>query len=144
MLLSKKQIHDIAGDLDMGMRCFYHKKTYKIHTILDFDKFPDGDEELWEEDINYIDENFMDMIEFKAMTSRDSFEVMEDFVESIDDKNLQKRLINALSRRKPFQNFKIIIENNWDYRKQWFDFKNQRNFEWVENQVKNLNLNHKN
>jgi len=40
------------------------------------------------------------------MSSRDSFNLMADFAESIDNKKLQDRLINALNKSKPFKNFK--------------------------------------
>ncbi len=35
---------------------------------------------------------------------------------------LQNKLSNALERRKPFANFKNLIDNS-DYRHDWFDFK---------------------
>ena len=47
---------------------------------------------------------------------------MENFIDEVDDKNLKRKLINALERRHPFANFKNTIENS-DYRKEWFAFK---------------------
>jgi hypothetical protein len=46
---------------------------------------------------------------------------MENFVDEVNDINLQGKLINAL-RKKPFANFKYLVENS-DYRQQWFDFR---------------------
>ncbi|MGQ1948702.1 hypothetical protein ACT3CD_16545 [Geofilum sp. OHC36d9] len=48
---------------------------------------------------------------------------MADFAESVDDTRLQDKLINALNRPNPFQNFKWQIDNSGEYRQQWFDFK---------------------
>jgi len=50
---------------------------------------------------------------------------MEYFIDEIDDNNLQNRLINALNRRKPFANFKYIVETS-KYRQQWFDFRQKQ------------------
>ena len=43
---------------------------------------------------------------------------------------LKNKLFNALNNRKPFANFKDIIDNS-DHRQDWFDFK----FRWLENSV---------
>lgn len=44
-----------------------------------------------------------------------------------------------LNRSKPFSNFKWIIDNSGDYRQKWFDFKNQKYIEWVEEKISELN-----
>ena len=56
---------------------------------------------------------------------------MEAFAERLKgDEKLQNQLFRALNNRKPFANFKDIIDNS-DYRQNWFDFK----FRWLENSV---------
>jgi len=47
---------------------------------------------------------------------------MELFTNQIDNVELQSELEIILQKRKPFQNFKHVIDNS-DYRKKWFDFK---------------------
>jgi hypothetical protein len=48
---------------------------------------------------------------------------MENFLEVVDDQNLRGRLFSALNKRKPFNNFKQIIDYSGDYREKWFKFK---------------------
>jgi hypothetical protein len=48
---------------------------------------------------------------------------MEDFVETIADKNIQQRFEDAIRFRKPFQNFKQMLQNYPDLREEWFKFK---------------------
>ena len=48
---------------------------------------------------------------------------MNEFAEQVADQNLQSKLLNALSKNKPFKEFKFLIDNDPDYRQQWFDFK---------------------
>jgi len=50
-----------------------------------------------------------------------------------DPVKLQDKLINALNRKRPFANFKFIIDSS-PYRREWFGFKKQ----WMEDHVKEL------
>ena len=137
--LTKDEIKEIAEYLDCGMICYYHKKTNEITTILDFDSHLGADEEPWEELINEVDEHRDDYVEFERMDTRESFLVMSDFTEVVDDSALREKLIDALNRPKPFGNFKWIIDNSGDYREKWFEFKNQKYIEWVEDKIREYN-----
>jgi hypothetical protein len=137
---TEKQIHEIAQDLDYGMGCFYNLKTGEIKTLLNFDNWIGADEEIWEEESKEIDENWDDYFEFEGFEFYESFKIMEDFAEIVEDAELQNKLINALNRPKPFRNFKWIIDNSGDYRQQWFDYKNMRYIQWIKEQV-DLNKN---
>jgi len=135
MKLSEKQIEEIADNLDSGMRCFYNLQSGEIKTILNFDNWIVADEEPWEEESKEIDENWGDYIEFIGFESYESFKIMADFAESVEDKRLHNILINALNRGKPFQNFKLQIDNSGEYRQQWFDFKKMRYIQWIKEQI---------
>lgn len=135
MNLTEQQIIEIADNLEAGLNCYFNLKTGEIKTILNFDSWQGADEEPWEEDINEIEENGSDYYQFEGMESRDSFRLMADFIDTIDEQKLANRLINALNRRKPFQNFKWEIDNSGEYRQQWFDFKKSRYIEWVKIQI---------
>ena len=137
--LSKEKIKEIAENLDCGMKCYYHKKTEEITTIIDFDSHIGADEELWEDVINEVDEHRDDYVEFERMDSRESFRVMEGYAYFVDDSDLKDKLIDALNRPKPFGNFKWIVDNSGEYRQLWFDFKNQKYIEWVEARISDLN-----
>ena len=57
---------------------------------------------------------------------------MVKFVEQLDEKNkLKDELIKALNRKKPFREFKFVIDNSGIYRQQWFDFKHEQLIQWV-------------
>jgi hypothetical protein len=121
------------------MRCYYNKQTGEIKHILNFDSWMYADEELWEEDIKELEENWENYVEFEGMASRDSFRVMADFTDIVDNNNLRERLIGALNKKKPFQNFKWVIDNSGIYRQQWFDYKKERYIEWVVEQLEAVN-----
>lgn len=137
--LTDQQIKEIAENLDGGMKCYYNEQTGEIKILLDFDNFDGADEELWEEEIKEIDEHWGDLVEFEKISSRESFQLMVDFAESVDNPRLQERLFIALNRSKPFRNFKWQIDNSGEYRQRWFKYKDQRYIEWVKEQLNDHN-----
>ncbi|MDD4148606.1 MAG: UPF0158 family protein [Bacteroidales bacterium] len=134
MKLTEKEIKEIAGDLECGMKCYYNLKTNEIKALPNFDDWSDIDMECWEEDYTEIENNWEDYFVFHGFESYESYQIMADFAENIDDTVFQNKLINALNRRKPFQNFKWQIDNS-DYRQEWFDYKTKRYIEWVKEQI---------
>jgi hypothetical protein len=137
--LTKDQIKQIAEQLDCGMRCYINKETGEIKTVLNFESWQTDDREPWEDVLNELDENWDKYFEIERMESHESFKIMADFTETVDSRELCDELINALNRKHPFQNFKWVVDNSGPYRQKWFDFKNQRNIEWVENKLDEIN-----
>ncbi len=131
---TKDQIKEIAEQLDCGLRAFYHKETGELMFVPDTDKFDDT--EVWEDDLQKLEDNFLDYREIEAMESRASFIVMEDFVDQLKNSTIKNKLLNALEKRKPFREFKLIIDNAGDLRELWFSYKSQRNIECVAKQIK--------
>lgn len=136
---TKEQIKEIYEDLQMGMRSFYNPETGEITPMPDFINNPDADEGAWEEVIEYVESNWGLLIEFEKMPSNRSFELMEEFIEIVDDKRLQQRLINALNRNKPFSNFKYEIDNSGEFREIWFKFRDEKYKEWVLDHIDRIN-----
>jgi hypothetical protein len=139
MKLTDQQIIEIADNLDSGMRCFYNKQTGEIKTIINFDSWIGADDEPWEEENRELEENWTDYYEFEGMSSHDSFSIMADFTETVDNLQLQKKLVNSLNKSKPFRNFKWLIDNSGDYRQKWFDYKKMCFIESVKEQIDNYN-----
>ncbi len=128
-----EEIKDIAEDLDCGMKIYYHKESGKVLKFIDPDQFGDA-EEFFAEELEELENNFMDYVEIESMHSSDSYEVMLDFAQEISDLKFKNRLLFALEKRKPFREFKYLIDES-DYREDWFAFKAQRYIEWTARQV---------
>ena len=103
------------------------------------DEFLDYGEDAWEDERKKIKKHPKDYLEIEKMDSRDSFRLMEAFINIVDSDKLRKDLINALNQRKPFGNFKYVIDNSGEYRQKWFDFKAEKMQEWVKEQVDMFN-----
>lgn len=135
LTISDEKIKDIAESINAGLICYYHIKTGEIISFPDPNKwFGDSQEEL-EDELENIEDDFENYIVFKGMESHESFKVMEDFANSVDDRNIQVKLLNALNRRKPFANFKNVIDYSGDYRQKWFNFELMKNIEFVKMQI---------
>ncbi|MBK9249605.1 MAG: hypothetical protein IPM69_16180 [Ignavibacteria bacterium] len=142
MTLTQEQVHDIAQELDCGFRCFLHSETGELLSIPVEAFNGTMDTEFFEEDLEKLEENFLEYREIPRMESHDSFRIMEEFAEELtDNKRLQNRLLDALGQRKPFRGFKDIIDDSGDYREMWFAFKNQKLEDWVRDHTQNFELN---
>jgi hypothetical protein len=134
MKISDDIIKTIAQNLMSGEQCHIHKKTCELISFPN-DELLDLDPELnvWKKDIKKVasDSGF---VEIHPMSSHDSFMVMEDFVNSLNDRSAKISLLRALDGKKPFARFKNQIEAS-PFRNLWFEFRDNKLFEWVQSQV---------
>ena len=133
MKLSKEQISEIAELLDCGMICFYHRPTGTIESHPDPNR-PFFDPEPWQDTIDRIENDWGNYDRFEKMDSTQGFQLMEDFAYSLTDEKFRDKIIERLSRRRPFRNFKNLIDSS-DYRQSWFDFKKNAYIDFVKKQI---------
>ena len=134
----KHILNDIADQMEAGMKCFIHKTTFEVVSVPDENRFPEMDwedeEGPWKEEIDKIFGN-PEYIEIEKMESSDSFSIMEDFALSLPEGATKIRLITALEGHKPFGNFNHQIHNAGKEKEQWFQFRRERDIEWVKDQL---------
>ena len=134
----KHILNDIADSMEAGMKCFIHKTTFEVESFPDEDRFPEMDSEdeegPWKEIIDKVFDN-NDYLEIEPMESSDSFKIMEDFALSLPESPTKIRLITALEGHKPFGNFNHQIHNAGKEKEQWFQFRREREIEWVKDQL---------
>ena len=130
--LTEQQITELADQLDCGFRSFWHQPTGELLFVNDLNNNPYVDTEFYEEDLEKLDINFGDYIEIVKPNSGDSFEIMANFTNQLNETDkIKKELIKALNKKKPFREFKFVIDNSGVYRLQWFDFKHAQLKLWV-------------
>ena len=139
MEVPKEILNDIADSMEAGFKCFIHRETFEVVSYLNPDQYPEMDPKDWKDEIDKVRKNKKKFIEVEAMTSSDSFRVMEEFADSLENNATRVRLLTALQGRKPFANFKHQIENSGDFRNLWFEFRREKNIEWVANQLTDTN-----
>lgn len=133
MKLSKKQINDMAQDLEMGMKIYLNPKNLEYKSIPDDDIMMDSGP--WEEDMEEIDYEWPGFILIEKMNSREACKIMEDFVEEMEDSKFREDLTKILARKSPFANFKAEIEYS-NYRDAWFKFRTWRHEEYIKEMLK--------
>jgi hypothetical protein len=125
----KKVIKTIAENLLSGLVCFFNPYTLEVEDMPKELAFETGGFEMMTgetfESSGLKHQNWNKCIIVEPMESHDSFKVMENFVDEISDASLQNKLVNALNNRKPFANFKHIVENSF-YRQEWFDYRQKQ------------------
>lgn len=132
--MTEDRINEIADNLLAGFNCYIKRGTDEIITIPDVDEFSDTFE-FWEDLVKDVEENYQKYIVIEKMDSHESFEVMEKFVETLDNNDLKERIITALERPKPFRNFKFEIDNSGPFRQKWFDFQKEQIVVYVKDQL---------
>jgi hypothetical protein len=128
----RELIHSVAENIDCGLVCFINPETLEVEDIpkgmldgfSDFSINPEFEDEV-EDEQKFLHEDWETYITVEPRESSESFKIMERFVDEVNDKNLKNKLINALNNRKPFANFKNIVESS-DYREDWFAFKQRQ------------------
>lgn len=133
MIIPDHKIKGIAELLETGMIVFYHKETGEIKYHPDPDD-PYFDPEPWQEEIDNIERDREKYLKFESMESWQAFKVMEHFADSLSDLKFKGMVYDRLSRKGPFQNFKMLVESS-DYRQDWFDFRDMATIEWVKEQL---------
>lgn len=143
MKLSNQAIKQIAEELDIGMICYIHKETKECHFLIDTEH-PDFDDAsgLWDEAIKKVKDHMEQYIELRPMRSSEAFQIMKKFAQQVDHDDLERRLFNALNRRKPFPSFRRIVDDyvakGRDIRQEWFDFRDAQQQEWVRRELRYL------
>lgn len=130
--LTKKQVFDIAGELQCGMKIYVNTDTLEYKSILDFDDMDDFS--FWDEELEKIEKTWKRFFTIEKMSSREGFQIMENFVDELRDGYFKDNLIKILDRKSPFANFKAEVESS-EYREKWFAFRDAAYVEYVQEKL---------
>lgn len=131
MTLNDQQVKEIAGQLDCGFRVFVHKHTGALVSIPYLDNNPYAEESFYKEELRHLKKHYREYLEITGPQSHDRFEVMTSFTEQLDNEEVKGQLFEALNKRKPFQEFKRVIDSSGPYRQLWFAYKEANLKKWV-------------
>ena len=125
----RELVHTVAENIDCGLVCFINPETLEVEKIpkgmIDGWEFGDEDDDEEDDEQKFLHDDWETYITVEPRESSESFRIMEKFVDEVNDKNLKNKLVNALNNRRPFANFKNIVESS-NYRNEWFAFKQQQ------------------
>ena len=128
-------------NIDCGLRVFLHKTTKAYIAVPDEDLLIDDQEEAWKNAFEILEKNANDYYELEKWSATAAFNIMHDFTHQLkDNTQIKVLLLEALEKRKPFREFKFLIDKYDVYRDDWFTFKNAKQELLVKEQIANLEL----
>ena len=130
--LSKKQVFDISQELQCGMKVFVNTDTLEYKSVLDMDDMDDLG--CWDEELGEIENTWKRFFTIEKMSSREGYQIMEDFVNELRDGYFKENLIKILERKSPFANFEAEVESS-EFREQWFAFRDAAYVEYVQEEL---------
>lgn len=123
-----KVVPSIAQAIDAGQICFLNMDTLETEDIIPMLlENPAEFEAVTGEDprkasLKHI--NWEEYMAFYPLESYESYQIMESFIDAVEDDLLQNKLAKAINQKRPFARFRAIIDNS-EQRQRWFDFKQQ-------------------
>ncbi len=142
--LSSDQIDEIAEDIDMGMLCFYHVPSGEIISLPaeiteihpEYNALYSKEEIEMRKKLEEIENHLDEYISFERMSSRNAFDVMQDYALSIDHDTIKGNLLESLKKHHPFQSFKRTLHSlPKEITDRWYTFKSDKVRKWVEEQL---------
>lgn len=130
--LTTEILKNIADELDMGMVCFYHLTTGELESVPQTDDIEALDDDLWTDIIDKVESDSASYLKFEPMSSREAFSIMTGFIDDLPMGIEKVRLTDALQQRKPFQQFRSILEDYSQLLENWYAYKLQRYIEYVQ------------
>ena len=132
--LSPEKINEIAEEIDSGFRCYIDRSTGNFISIpKDYDLDDTG---AWDNDVKEIERNANKYLEIEPMSSKDTFNMMELFIDSIESgRKIKFELIEAIRKPKPFRHFRSVIDASATIRESWFDFKKKKLIDHVKRRL---------
>lgn len=79
-------------------------------------------------------------LDIERIPSRDSFRLMEDFSNAVQNPQIKGRLLESLKMRKPFRTFKDELCNHPQIREEWFIYHDQEMRTYAEEWLNNLQI----
>lgn len=121
-----KVISGIAEETGMGMVCFLNPDTLETESVpgAAYGSYECGDFDEYYQEVYRKVERWENCVRIDPPEPRESFGIIERFIRDCipDDAGIKGRLWEAVSGRKPFRNFKYVIDGS-EYRQKWFDFR---------------------
>jgi len=126
-------VKEVADSINAGMVCYINKDTLAFEYIPEAfinGEFEDVDD-TFQKILDQIEIAWEHTIQIEPPGSNIGYNIMAKFTEKkVNDSSLKLQLENALNRKKPFRNFKNIVESS-PLRENWFEFKQKEMEKYV-------------
>jgi hypothetical protein len=119
----------------MGMKCFLDKETSELVIFPEEEDLMEDEVSPWKEEIDKVETNPEKFIEFERMRSDESFRCMEWFIDDVENETAKEKLMNAITRKRPFAHFKDQLREFPEILEEWYKFKESCLIDFVKGQL---------
>jgi hypothetical protein len=106
-------LREIAESLDAGYIVFVHRRTFELLSYPDPAHWSELDAlDEWAAIKDRLDTEAADFVEISPPPSKESYQIMQDFAQQVQDARLRERLFEALRSPKPFRHFRHMVEES--------------------------------
>ena len=116
-MIKLSEIKDALDNVDISSTCYFNKETNDILWQWDYNKEYSTYKE--EDEAN---DNIINMFDYFY---KNDYDIMQDFIDTIEDVNLREKLYDATRGRGAFSRFRNIIESN-DLLDDWYKYKDEK------------------
>lgn len=116
-MVKLSEIKDALDSVDISSTCYFNKETNEILWQWDYNKEYSTYKE--EDEAN---DNIINMFDYFY---KNDYDIMQDFIDTIEDINLREKLYYATRGRGAFSRFRYIIESN-DLLDTWYKYKDEK------------------
>lgn len=110
-------IKDALEDVDMDSTCYFNKETNEILWQWGF-----NEEYSTYKEEDEANDNIICMFDY---FSKNDYDIMQDFIDTIEDINLREKLYDATRGRGAFSRFRYIVESS-DLLEEWYKYKDEK------------------
>jgi hypothetical protein len=121
---NKKLYRDIAEEVNLGQTCYINKETKEFFCIPNFED-TEVVEEAFAAELAQLEEEKEQLIKLEQPDGKAGYKMMEDFVQAIDDFEIQSDFMEALYYERPFASFKQKVRKH-SYTSEWNHFRKEK------------------
>ena len=128
-------VYQIADIIDQGEVCYLNPDTMEIQQVSEENLY-DSSETFQEQNDDMLDEYDLDYmkwdnrVRFEPLEKDELYNIMQKFVDKVDDQQLSRKLENALEKDNPTAYFSDVIHNT-ELESDWMIYKNAETRNYV-------------
>lgn len=106
-------LEEIVESLDTGFIVFVHRHTFELLSYPDPAHWSELDAlDQWLAIKDRLEAEAADFVEIAPLSSKESYQIMQDFAQQVQDARLRERLLEALRSPKPFRHFRHMVDES--------------------------------
>lgn len=135
IVLSEEKMQEVADALQSGKSAYIHREHHEVIPMGDPENDPTVDPDVHEILEIRIAEAGDNYIHVDLMPTKESFALLQAYIDRVRDQELWLELGYAIKRPNPFRNFRQLLKKYPEDYERWKRFRNKRVLKYIEEQL---------